>query len=406
MVKKKPIPGSDRESWLKVQKAKEEIHKAIKKQKSYTEKLKNIKVKPVDSPLTRMKPVKRILTGTALDRILSRRGGIEAGSTVELYGVFAAGKTQVCEALVVEAEGLIIYIDAEHTFRADRLAEIARARGKDPEDINRRLLLYQPEDWIEQEAITLQLPEFDENDNFIEVGLIVVDSLMKHWASAPEFYGRENLTTRQQLVRAQLERLARYARRHNAVLVYTNQIYDKPVDTTFVPPEQKVGSRGGRTVEHIGDYRIFLRKGRGNIRFARLVDSPDLPLLEVPFILDESGIRDIPKPEERAKAIIMSGAYAEKFFSSQVGNKPAGKEYKIKALELGYITTEEARKLGLSEKEIQKALSAQAKTMDERLRELTTEELEVLEIEQAETEILEEPPKVKPVKPEKEPEKT
>jgi hypothetical protein len=86
---------------------------------------------------------------------------------------------------------------------------------------------------------------------------------------------------------------------------------------------------------------------------------------------------------ERAKAYIMSDAYGEKFLSGQVGSKAAGKEYVKKALEKGYITEEEARMEGLSEKDIEKALNEQAKTMDERMREVSTEELEEIEIERA-----------------------
>lgn len=369
--------------WKEDEKKKQAVLKAIGKTKEYHSSLKGIEVETVLNPLSE-EPPKRILTGTALDRILSRSNGIEEGSTCEFYGEYASGKTQVCMALAAEAivMGLVIFIDSEHTFRGDRFREICESRGIDVEKHAENLLLYRPEDWIEQEAITLQLPEFDENGELYEVRLVVVDSLMKHWASSPEFYGRENLTNRQQLVRAQLERLARYARRHGAVLVYTNQIYDKPVDTAFAPLEARVGSRGGRTVEHIGDYRLFFRKGRGNLRYARLVDSPDIPLLEVPFVLEVSGIMDIVNPVERASAILLSEKYGEKFLNTSVTGKAPPKEAIMKALELGYITEEEARNQDLSEKQIKKAIDAQMKTMEDRLselkEELTQEEREIL----------------------------
>jgi len=367
---------TDRDRWEKLQAAKADVIKSIGKQKDYQTKLKKIKPKSVMNPLAEKEPAKRISTGTALDRILSRHGGIESGSTAELYGEFASGKTQICMALAAEGitKGLVIYIDSEITFRAERFKEICASRNIDVEKYGDRLLLCQPVDWIEQEAFSLQLPEFDEAGNFLDVGIIIVDSLMRTWAAAAEFYGRDKLTYRQQLVRAHTHRLADYARRHNGVMVYTNQIYDKPVDTAFAPPESKVGSRGGRTLEHIGDYRIFLRKGRGNIRFARLIDSPDLPLLEVPFILDESGIRDIRDAPERVKAEVMGDRYGDKFLSGQVGSQRAGQEYSRKALELGYMTEEEARERGLSEKDIEKILDFQAKTMDDIIEESIEEE--------------------------------
>jgi len=338
MKKKK----TDREMWLETLKVKDDIVDSIGKSSNYFKKIQKLRTRSISNPLSDGKvPVKRILTGTALDEILSFNGGIEVGSTVEFYGPFAAAKTQICETLVTEAEGLIIYIDSERTFRKERVKGIAVARGKDVEDINKRLLLYQPEDWMEQEAITMNLPEFDSEGNFIDVGLVIIDSLMKHWADAPEFFGREKLTTRQQMVRAELARLVRYVRRHSAVLVYTNQIYDKPIDTRYASPEQKIGARGGRSLEHIADYRILLIKKRGNVRVARLVDSPDIPLLEVPFVLDERGISDIPDPAERAKALELTESYREKFLSGRIGSKPAGKKYIEKAKEIGLIVEED-----------------------------------------------------------------
>lgn len=350
---------TDKKRWVESQKLKDRVVKAIGKQDDYHKRLKDIKTNPVVNP-TKMKEVKRILTGTALDRLFSKKGGIEAGSSMELFGIFGSGKSQTVMALAAEAirEGSAIYIDSEHTFRTSRFREICETRGIDPDEYGDRLLLYQPDDWVEQEAVTTQLPEFDRDDNFLDVRIVIVDSLMKHWAAAPEFYGRDKLTYRQQLVRAQEDRLSKYVRRHGGVLVYTNQVYDKPVDTSFAPPESKIGSRGGRTVEHLGDIRIFLRKGRGNIRFARLVDNLELPLMEIPFVLDASGIGDIGDPVERVKAVMKGEEYLGKFLSEQVGMKAAGKEFKMEALKRGSITVEEAKVLKLTDKEIEKALKA------------------------------------------------
>jgi RecA/RadA recombinase len=61
-------------------------------------------------------------------------GGIETGSITELYGEFRSGKTQLCHTLCVTcqlpsemggAEGKVLYIDTEGTFRPQRLAQIA-----------------------------------------------------------------------------------------------------------------------------------------------------------------------------------------------------------------------------------------------------------------------------------------
>ncbi|OAY81582.1 DNA repair protein RAD A [Ananas comosus] len=75
----------------------------------------------------------QIATGSReLDKILE--GGIETGSITEIYGEFRSGKTQLCHTLCVTCqlpldqgggEGKAMYIDAEGTFRPQRLLQIA-----------------------------------------------------------------------------------------------------------------------------------------------------------------------------------------------------------------------------------------------------------------------------------------
>jgi len=295
---------------------------------------------PLAEPKEKLPPLK---TNTVLDEIFSYYGGIEVGSSVELYSEFAGGKTRIVQTLAVEAKGLVIYIDAEHTFRREGFCDIAEARGKNVEDVSKRLLLYKPMDWMEQEYITMNLPEYDKDGNYIDVGLVVVDSIVALWRASPDFFGRQNLTNRQQLIRAQVDRLKKYVQRHNAVLVYTNQVYKKPDASIMFPrPEQIIIASGGDTMAHLADYRILLLKKRGNIRVARLVDALDVPLGEVPFILGKAGIEDIPDPKERAKALERSDTYGEKWESGQVDSKPAGEKYEKLARERGLIEKEVA----------------------------------------------------------------
>lgn len=80
-----------------------------------------------------MKDIITISTGSSdLDALLG--GGIETGSITEIFGEFRTGKTQLCHTLCVTsqkpldqggAEGRIIYIDTEGTFRPQKLVAIA-----------------------------------------------------------------------------------------------------------------------------------------------------------------------------------------------------------------------------------------------------------------------------------------
>ena len=104
--------------------------------------IKNQKLVPMgfETALSRFHNVKEnimITTGSSdLDALLG--GGIETGSLTEIFGEFRTGKTQMMHTLAVTsqcpldrggAEGKVIYIDTEGTFRPARIMEIAERFG-------------------------------------------------------------------------------------------------------------------------------------------------------------------------------------------------------------------------------------------------------------------------------------
>ena len=77
-----------------------------------------------------------------LDELLG--GGIETGSMTEIFGEFRTGKTQLCHTLCVTsqmpmdqggAEGKVIYVDTEGTFRPAKLVAIAERFGLNSEHV-------------------------------------------------------------------------------------------------------------------------------------------------------------------------------------------------------------------------------------------------------------------------------
>ena len=91
--------------------------------------------------LERRREVLKLSSGcAAIDELLG--GGFETQSICEVYGEFGSGKTQVGHQLAVncllpkEQGGLggeVFYIDTEDTFRPERIAQMARGVGMDPE---------------------------------------------------------------------------------------------------------------------------------------------------------------------------------------------------------------------------------------------------------------------------------
>ena len=240
----------------------------------------------------------RLTTGSnMLDNLLG--GGIESQSITEFYGEYGSGKSQMCHQLCVNAQlpliqgglgGSALYIDTENTFRTERIFQMAKNLGLDPEDTIKNIIF--------AEAFTSDHQMFllENADKVIKennVKLIVVDSLTSHFRS--EYLGREMLQERQQKLNKHMHRLIRMSRAFNAVAVVTNQVMSKP-DAFFGDGIHPVG---GHIVAHTSHTRVFLRKSaRGAVRIARLVSSPYLPEGEGIFRVSENGIEDVNSNDE------------------------------------------------------------------------------------------------------------
>lgn len=232
--------------------------------------------------------MRKITTGCSkLDEILE--GGFETQSITEFYGEFGSGKSQLCQQAAItvqlpkEQGGLdacCLYIDTEHVFRPERIRQIAERFGLDVKTVLKRI--------IYAEAYTSQHQQLliESCDDLVkqhDVRLIIVDSLTGHFRS--EYIGRETLAPRQQMLNKFMHRLIRLARAFNAAVIVTNQVHDVP-DAYHREPKPI----GGHIVGHIAHTRIYLRKGRNNLRIARIVASPFLPEREAPIRIAEEGI--------------------------------------------------------------------------------------------------------------------
>ena len=207
--------------------------------------------------------------------------------------------SQICMQLCVNVqlprergglEGGALYIDTEHTFRTERIIQMAKHLGLDPKEVVKNI--------IYAEAFTSDHQMFllDHAADVIKehnIRLIIIDSLTAHFRS--EYVGRESLAERQQKLSRHLHKLIRLARAFNAVAVVTNQVMAKP-DVFY---GDAVAPIGGHIVAHTSHTRIYLRKGKGPVRIARLVSSPYLPEGEAVFKITENGIEDVSEEEAR-----------------------------------------------------------------------------------------------------------
>ena len=247
------------------------------------------------------KNVRRLSTGSkALDKILD--GGIETQTISEFYGEFGSGKSQICHQLCVNVQlplergglnGAALYIDTENTFRLERIVQMSKFAGLDPEEVVKNIIY--AEAYTSDHQMFL-LENADEIIKANNIKLIIIDSLTAHFRS--EYIGREMLASRQQRLNKHMHKLVALARAFNAVAVVTNQVMAKP-DQFFGDAIHPIG---GNIVGHTSHTRVYLRRAsHGPIRIARLVSSPYLPEGEEILKVTENGIEDVSEEEKATK---------------------------------------------------------------------------------------------------------
>ncbi|MBS71453.1 MAG: DNA repair and recombination protein RadA [Thermoplasmata archaeon] len=243
------------------------------------------------SLLERRSKVLKLTSGSvALDELFG--GGFETQAICEVYGEFGSGKTQIGHQLAVntllplEEGGLggeVFYIDTEDTFRPERISQMARGIGMDPDAALERIHVARAYNSAHQMLLVDEIKRMSKN---IDVKMVIVDSLTSHFRA--EFLGRGKLAERQQKLNKHLKELKQLADVNNALVLVTNQVHSKP-DAMWGDPTKPIG---GHIVGHASTFRLYLRKSKAGRRIGRLVDSPNLPEGEAIFNVTGDGIRD------------------------------------------------------------------------------------------------------------------
>jgi DNA repair protein RadA len=241
--------------------------------------------------LERRKKLGRItLNAKALDELLG--GGVETQAITEFAGEFGTGKTQMAHQIAVDVQlpiaqggllGETVYIDTESTFRPERIIDMSKAVGLDPQEALTKIHVARAFNSSHQMLLVQKAQELARQR---PIRLLVVDSLTAHFRS--EYAGRGELAPRQQLLNKHLHELLRFADTYNAAVVVTNQVMARP-DILFGDPTRPIG---GNIVAHASTYRLYLRKSKPPKRIARLIDSPNLPEGEAVYSLTSEGIRE------------------------------------------------------------------------------------------------------------------
>ena len=239
--------------------------------------------------LKKRQNITKVPTGSpALNTLLG--GGFETGAIVECFGEFGSGKTQIAFALAVQCQkqdpdAVAVFIDTENTFRPERIIELAKGSGLNPEKVLSNIKVARAYNSDHQMLLAEKVSDLITKQK-LNVKVVIVDSLTAHFRA--EFIGRGTLAERQQKLNKHLHELLRLADSHDVLVYVTNQVMARP-DVFFGDPTTAIG---GHVVAHACTCRVYLRKGKKGSRVAKLVDSPNLPDGEAAFMVTTDGLVD------------------------------------------------------------------------------------------------------------------
>jgi DNA repair protein RadA len=254
--------------------------------------IENMGFKSADIIWEKRRQLNHLTTNSStLDEILA--GGIEPGSVTEFYGEYRTGKTQIAHQLCVNVqlpyedgglEGNALYIDTEATFRPERIIQMAEAKDLDYNKILKNITVGRAYNSDHQVLLIQEASKIVKDKN---IKLIVVDSIIGHFRS--EYVGRGTLANRQQILNGHIHDLLRLTEIFDELAVmFTNQVSSKP-DVFYGNPTV---ATGGHILAHGATVRIYLRKGKGEQRVAKMIDAPHLAEGEAVFSITDEGIKD------------------------------------------------------------------------------------------------------------------
>lgn len=213
-----------------------------------------------------------------LDELLG--GGFETGIVTQIFGEAGSGKTNVCIQLAIECVKRgkkVIFIDTE-SISPDRFRQIA---GENAKEIAQQIIIFEPHNFEEQYAAVKEIDKFAGEN----IGLVIVDCATTYYRFELDDED-SSIRTRRELSN-QIGFLHSIARKHNLIVVITNQVYTNISSGTFKPI-------GGSGLEHISKTIIQLERtdnGAG-IRYAKLWKHRSRPEGEkCKFTITSNGIR-------------------------------------------------------------------------------------------------------------------
>jgi len=247
----------------------------------------------IDIEKKRLEVRDKIPTGCeVVDELLG--GGLELGTSLEAFGEFASGKTQIGHLLAVNTlkkypKSYVIWIDTENTFCPDRIRHFCEGSEVDPELVLSHIKVSKALSSDHQMLLTEKVEKEINDGN--DVKLLIIDSLMNHFRA--EYLGRGTLANRQQTLNGYLHKVGKLCDMYGVGVYLTNQVQADP-GLAFGDPTKAIG---GNIVGHFATIRVYIRKAAKGARKMLLVDSPNLPPGDATFTIEKTKLGSVETKE-------------------------------------------------------------------------------------------------------------
>ncbi|CAK4733405.1 unnamed protein product [Aphanomyces euteiches] len=210
-------------------------------------------------------------------------GGIETMSVTELCVTAQLPRSQGGGA------GKVAIVDTEGSFRPQRVAEIAKTRyDLEPSDVLDNIIVARAHSHDAQMDMVMKLGVLFADPERGPFRLLIIDSITALFRT--DFSGRGELSERQQRLNVHLQRLVKHAEEFNIAVLVVNQVMADPgANAMFGPVIKPVG---GHVISHACHTRVLMKKGRGDNRICKVIDSPCMPEAECTIMLAPGGVCD------------------------------------------------------------------------------------------------------------------
>jgi len=183
-------------------------------------------------------------------------------------------------------EGRALYIDTEGSFRPEKLKGIAERFGMDPQDVLDNVAFARAMNSEHQMELLSAAAAMMSESRYV---LMIVDSATALFRT--DFTGRGELAERQQKLAQFLRALTNLAQTYGIAIVITNQVSADPGGSAMFSADSNKPI-GGNIIAHASTTRLKLRKGRGENRVMKVIDSPMIAEADAEFALSDGGVRD------------------------------------------------------------------------------------------------------------------